>query len=94
MFGGKLAIESAPGKGTRIEAWLPRNGGDELMIRILIVDDHAILRAGLKHILAESTDIVVAGEASNGNEALAKIRAENWDVVVLDMTMPGKAASN
>lgn len=61
------------------------------MIRILIVDDHAILRAGLKHILSESPDILVAGEADNGIEALAKVRAEKWDVVVLDMTMPGKS---
>ena len=61
------------------------------MIRILIVDDHAILRAGLKHILSESPDIVVAGEADNGIEALAKLRAEKWDAVVLDMTMPGKS---
>ncbi|MGE5467536.1 MAG: response regulator [Ignavibacteria bacterium] len=61
------------------------------MIRILIVDDHAILRAGLKHILADCTDIEIAGEADNGLEALAKIRDEKWDVVVLDMTMPGKS---
>jgi two-component system invasion response regulator UvrY len=61
------------------------------MIKILIADDHAILRAGLKHLLSEHLDIVVAGEASNGHEALAKVREENWDVVVLDMTMPGKS---
>jgi DNA-binding NarL/FixJ family response regulator len=61
------------------------------MIRILIVDDHAILRAGLKHILAESTDIEVAGEADNGQEALEKIKEGRWDVVVLDMSMPGKS---
>lgn len=61
------------------------------MIRILIVDDHAILRAGLKHILSDCSDVEIAGEADNGLEALAKIRAEKWDVVVLDMTMPGKS---
>lgn len=61
------------------------------MIRILIVNDHAILRAGLKHILAECHDIVVAGEAGNGLDAMAKVRAEPWDAVVLDMTMPGKS---
>lgn len=61
------------------------------MIRILIADDHAILRAGLKHILAESGDIVVAGEAANGNEALAQVRGGRWDVLVLDMSMPGKS---
>ncbi|MDP1653583.1 MAG: response regulator transcription factor [Rhodocyclaceae bacterium] len=61
------------------------------MIKVLIADDHAILRAGLKHLLSEHPDIVVAGEASNGQEALAKVQAENWSVMVLDMTMPGKS---
>jgi two-component system invasion response regulator UvrY len=60
------------------------------MIRILIADDHAILRAGLKHLLSEYSDIVVGGEACNGQEVLAMVRAETWDVLVLDMTMPGK----
>ncbi len=61
------------------------------MIKILIADDHAILRAGLKHLLSEHVDIVVAGEASNGHEALAKVQAEEWNALVLDMTMPGKS---
>ena len=61
------------------------------MIRVLIVDDHAILRAGLKHLLQECGDIVVAGEAGNGLEALARIRAEKWDAMVLDMSMPGRS---
>ncbi|HJW26257.1 MAG TPA: response regulator transcription factor [Rhodocyclaceae bacterium] len=61
------------------------------MIRILIADDHDILRAGLKHILQDTSDIVVGGEASDGHQALARIRAEKWDAVVLDLTMPGKS---
>lgn len=61
------------------------------MIKILIVDDHAILRAGLKHLLSESGDIVVAGEAGNGTDALALVRSGSWDAMVLDMTMPGKS---
>lgn len=61
------------------------------MIKILIADDHAILRAGLKHLLSEHPDLVVAGEASNGHEALVKAQAEHWDVMILDMTMPGKS---
>lgn len=60
------------------------------MIRILIADDHDILRAGLKHILQDTGDITVGGEASDGHQALARIRAEKWDAVVLDLTMPGK----
>lgn len=61
------------------------------MIKVLIADDHAILRAGLKHMLSEYPDITVGGEASNGHEALAKAQAEPWDVMLLDMTMPGKS---
>jgi len=60
-------------------------------IRILIVDDHALLREGIKHILSEHPDLVVAGEAGNGADALALVHAENWDVLVLDMSMPGKS---
>lgn len=61
------------------------------MIRILIVDDHTIMRDGLKQILSESRDIVVAGEADNGLDALKKVREEEWDVLLLDMSMPGKS---
>lgn len=61
------------------------------MIRILIADDHDILRAGLKHILQESGDIVVAGEASDGHTALAQVRSGSWDAMVLDLSMPGKS---
>ena len=61
------------------------------MIETLIVDDHDILRAGLKHILAETGDIVVTAEAGNGNDALAKLRAGRWDAMVLDMSMPGRS---
>lgn len=61
------------------------------MIKVLIADDHAILRAGLKHLLSEYADITVAGEAGNGHEALEKAQAEHWDAMVLDMSMPGKS---
>ncbi len=61
------------------------------MLRILIADDHTILRDGLKQILRESKDMIVAGEAENGDETLAKIREQDWDVLVLDMSMPGKS---
>ncbi len=60
------------------------------MIHILIADDHDILRAGLKHILADSGDIVVAGEAGNGIEAVGLLRSGQWDAIVLDLTMPGR----
>ncbi|MCK9377375.1 MAG: response regulator transcription factor [Syntrophobacterales bacterium] len=60
------------------------------MIKILIADDHTIVREGIKQILADTADLVVAGEATNGHEVLEQIRKEDWDVVVLDLAMPGK----
>ena len=60
------------------------------MIKILIADDHAIVRRGLKQILAETPDMVVAGEAHNGQELLEKVRGHPWDVIVLDISMPGR----
>lgn len=59
------------------------------MIKVLLADDHALFREGLKQILADTPDIVVAGEAGNGHETFVKVRSESWDVVVLDITMPG-----
>jgi two-component system invasion response regulator UvrY len=60
------------------------------MIKILIADDHAIVREGLKQILAETSDMIVADEAADGKEVLEKIRKNRYDVVVLDISMPGK----
>ena len=61
------------------------------MIRVLVADDHAIIRDGLRQILADTDDLVLAGEALNGDEVLAKVRQENWDILVLDISMPGKS---
>ena len=59
------------------------------MIKILIADDHAIFREGLKHILTECPDVTVAAEASNGPEVLEKIWTDKYDMVLLDISMPG-----
>jgi two-component system invasion response regulator UvrY len=58
------------------------------MIRALIADDHAVVRQGLIQILGNIPEITVAGEAINGQEVLDKVRAEAWDVVILDISMP------
>lgn len=58
------------------------------MLKILIVDDHAVVRAGLKQILAETPDMKVAGEASSGNEALEMALHGSFDLVLLDISMP------
>ena len=60
------------------------------MIRILIADDHAIVRRGLKQIVSEQADMIVASEAENAREVLDLVRTQEWDVVVLDINMPGR----
>jgi DNA-binding NarL/FixJ family response regulator len=61
------------------------------MIRVLIADDHAILRRGLIEILARELKDAVCGEAENAQHALAQIQAHDWDLVILDVTMPGRS---
>jgi two-component system invasion response regulator UvrY len=66
-------------------------GGVVTVINVLFVEDHAIVREGLKQILADTTDIVVADEAGDGEEALAKVRNGDFDIAVLDISMPGRS---
>lgn len=61
------------------------------MIRILVVDDHAVVREGVKQILADERDMVVKDEAENGPAALEKIDQNAYDVVLLDISMPGRS---
>jgi DNA-binding NarL/FixJ family response regulator len=61
------------------------------MIKILLADDHQIVRDGLRRILAASPDLQVAGEAASGDEALALVKANDYDVAMLDLSMPGLA---
>ena len=61
------------------------------MIRILLADDHKIVREGLKQLLSPQSDFIVAGEAANGLEALKLIREQPFDVVLMDMSMPGRS---
>ncbi len=59
--------------------------------RVLLADDHAIIRDGVRQILADTPDLVVAGEAANGIELMQRVRDGEWDVVVLDISMPGRS---
>jgi DNA-binding NarL/FixJ family response regulator len=61
------------------------------MIRVLIVDDHAVVREGLKQILRDAPDMTVVGEAAGGTEALEMARAVEWDAMVLDLAMPDRS---
>ena len=61
------------------------------MVRILVVDDHAVVRAGVQHFMADVPDMKIAGEADSANEAIRMIRSQEWDIVLLDIAMPDKS---
>jgi len=61
------------------------------MIRVCIADDHPIVREGLKQLLSAAGDLAVVGEAQNGQEVIERVRALAFDVLLLDMSMPGKS---
>jgi DNA-binding NarL/FixJ family response regulator len=59
-------------------------------IRVLIADDHAIVRQGLRQILSDTPDLTVSGEAENGVQAVQMVRTGEWDVVLMDVSMPDR----
>ncbi len=59
------------------------------MLRILLADDHAVVRRGVKQILVEAFPQAIFGEAQNAHEVLGLIGKEHWDIVILDLNMPG-----
>ncbi len=61
---------------------------EKSMIKIGIVDDHAIVRSGLRQFLSEHVDLRVEGEAGNGREAIDLVRNKEIDVLLMDLTMP------
>jgi two-component system invasion response regulator UvrY len=60
------------------------------MIRVLVADDHAVVRRGVRQIVNEAPDMVVAGEASTGHQVLQQVETHDYDVLVLDISMPGR----
>lgn len=64
------------------------------MIRIVIADDHAIMRAGLRQIITSAEDIVVVGEATRGAEVVESVRNTAFDVLLLDLSMPGPSGAD
>ena len=60
------------------------------MIKILVIDDHPLVQAGLQHVFAEIADIEITGSAKDGVEALAALAGGSFDVAILDVSMPGK----
>jgi two-component system, NarL family, invasion response regulator UvrY len=61
------------------------------MIKVLLADDHAIVRGGLKEILLRHMESVECGEAENAEQVLALVRERPWDLLILDITMPGRS---
>jgi DNA-binding NarL/FixJ family response regulator len=61
------------------------------MTRVLVADDHAIVREGIKRILEGQEGVEIAGEATNGHEVLERVRAGGFDILLLDLSMPGKS---
>jgi DNA-binding NarL/FixJ family response regulator len=61
------------------------------MISLIVADDHTIFREGLKQMLAEESDFRIVGEATNGDDLLAQLRSLTCDIVLLDLTMPGRS---
>ncbi|MBL8016892.1 MAG: response regulator transcription factor [Ignavibacteria bacterium] len=61
------------------------------MINILIADDHSVVRRGIKQILSEESDMQVSGEAANSSEIFTLLDQKQWDLLILDITMPGRS---
>ena len=61
------------------------------MIKILVVDDHAVVRAGLRNFLADCPDMEIAGDAANCEQAVRLVREQDWSVVLLDISLPDKS---
>ncbi|HEC13964.1 MAG TPA: response regulator transcription factor [Acidiferrobacteraceae bacterium] len=83
-------VITATGSGASHHADNGKRSLDHEKLRVLIADDHAIVREGLKQLLRECPYVASTGEAANGNEVLEKVREQDWDVVILDISMPGK----
>ena len=92
--GGTLEVRSSPHEGTTVRMEVdaavtgdPASDGQGV-IRVVVVDDHAVIRAGLQQLLAGTPDIEVVGQAENGREALDVVRRLRPDVVLMDLQMP------
>ena len=91
--GGTLTVESNPGHGARLTIEIPLNINmtkAKQAIRILVADDHAIFRDGLRKLLESADDIQIVGEASNGIECTKMLAKLKPDILLLDLRMPEK----
>ncbi|MDO8988175.1 MAG: PAS domain S-box protein [Sideroxyarcus sp.] len=90
-LGGSMKIESEEGKGTTAHLKIPLGSAKKKdKKRVLVVDDHALVRNALQRLLNETDDFSVEGEAADGVEAVRMALEEDWDVMLLDISLPGK----
>ncbi|MEX2573467.1 MAG: PAS domain S-box protein [Balneolaceae bacterium] len=109
-LGGRMKINTEPGKGTKINLLIPitdddstgfvaadrvppapeypERNGDDSQIRILLVDDHQMVRTGLRNLIEGEEDLLVIAEAVNGRDAVEQTREMDLDVIVMDVNMP------
>lgn len=94
LWGGEVAVLGQSGVGTTVSISLPCEslspGLPSGTSRVLVVDDHATVRVGIKRFIAETPDLVVAGEASTAQEMFAALAVAAYDVVLLDLSLPGR----
>ena len=92
LVGGGFSISGAPGRhdGPRADPVAPGSEGVSGSLRILIVDDHPIVRQGLKQTLADAAEIGEIAEAATPHDALDLVRQREWDAVILDIGLPGR----
>ncbi|HET6527419.1 MAG TPA: response regulator, partial [Balneolaceae bacterium] len=102
LLGGSFEIDSVPGEGTRVKLLAPLKDDDisaddaapkaaeksEKKIKVMLVDDHKMVRKGLKKVVDTENDMVVVAEASDGKEAIASARKTSPDVIIMDVDMP------
>lgn len=86
---GKAPASASPGASASAPASSAVNAGNRDTIRVLVADDHAIVRKGIRALLATEPDIEVVGEAQDGQEAITKAQEARPDVVLMDLIMPG-----
>ncbi len=95
MFGGNFRIESSKKAGTLVTVEIPYNAGikekvNSLGIRILIADDHNIVRRGIREFLSEEFPDSFIREVDTGNKLLQAAREDNWNIIISDVSMPGR----
>jgi PAS domain S-box-containing protein len=94
LWGGYVTINAAPDVGTTVTIWIPRETAPMEVgtgvTRVLVADDHATVREGIRRFLAETPDLMVAREACSASEVFDAMAAQDFDVVLLDISLPGR----